>query len=420
MIRERMNVKSYLAQTILLTLIVLAGLWLGTSMPSITTLRASEALPAPTFQSPIGSPQLSIVKTLDNSSPEPGDVIEFTLTYSTTNPGSQAFDVQLYDFLPTGVQYLSSDPPASRQDGRLLFSAPSVGSAPMIATVQVRVLEGYEQLRNYALLTADWVDPTDISLLTTVRQPPASLNITKIGDFAVLIDRELVYSLRCENPSGITVNDVTVVDVLPTGMRLEDASPLPDSGGTLSALTWSLGDVGAGESRTIVITATAPSSTGMFTNTALADARQRVVTHTVFATEVVTEAAILRLGKYGSATEVAVGDELVYTLQYANIGNRSATGVVLTDTLPSDVTVVGVSSPTSATVTAQQVVWDLGTVVSDTMGTAVITVTVDGNWGGNLRNVANITAADAFPGYAELYTSIQPVVLYLPIVMKVS
>jgi uncharacterized repeat protein (TIGR01451 family) len=420
MIHERMNIKSYLAQTMLLTLIVLAGLWLGTSMPSITTSRASDALPAPTFQSPIGTPQLSIVKTLDNTNPEPGDVIEFTLTYSTTNPGSQAFDVHLYDFLPTGVQYLSSNPLASYKSGRLHFSMPSVGSTPMNATVQVRVREGYEQLRNYALLMADWVDPADVSLLTTVSQPPASLNVTKIGDSAVLADGELVYTVRCENPSGVTVNDATVVDILPTGMQLEAASPPPDSGGTPSVPMWSLGDVGAGESRTIVITATAPSSTGLFTNTALADARQRVVTHTVFATQVVTEAAILRLSKYGSAAQVDVGDELVYTLQYANIGNQSATGVTLTDTLPSDVTVLGVSSPASATVTTQQVVWDLGTVVSGTMGTAVITVTVDGNWGGNLHNVANITAADAFPGHADLYTPVRSATLYLPAVMRTS
>jgi uncharacterized repeat protein (TIGR01451 family) len=420
MIRERMNVKSYLAQTMLFTLIVLAGLWLGASIPSITTSRASEALPAPTFQSPIGTPQLNIVKTVDNTNPEPGDVIEFTLTYSTTNPGSQVFDVHLYDFLPAGVQYLSSNPLASYKSGRLHFSVPSVGSTPMVATVQVRVREGYEQLRNYALLMADWVNPVDVSLLTTVSQPPASLNVTKMGDSAVLVGGELVYTLRCENPSGITVNDATVVDILPTGMQLEDASPPPDSGGTPSVLTWSLGDVGAGESRTIVITATAPSSTGRFTNTALADARQRVVTHTVFATEVVTEAAILRLSKHGSAAQVAVGDELMYTLEYENIGNQSAAGVALTDTLPSDVTVVGVSSPASATVTTQQVVWDLGTVVSGTMGTATITVTIDGDWDRTLHNVANITAVDAFPGHAELYTPIRPATLYLPTVMRTA
>lgn len=404
-------------------LIGVAGLWLlGAWLLSAPTLNASDAQPAPlTFQSPIGNPQLDIAKTVDNDTPMPDDVIEYTLTYSTTNPGSQAFNVRLYDFLPAGVQFISANPTADAyQDGMLLFTASSLDSAKATATVRVRVQEGYEQLYNHALLMADYLDPTHTSLLMSVEQPPKWLRLTKTGHVygyeVVLVNGELAYQLTCENTSNVTVDDVTVVDVLPTGLALVETSPPPDFQ-TLPTLVWSLGELAKGEHRTIVVTATAPAVTGTITNTALADARQRVVTQTMFATQVVTDAAILQIAKMASAPVIDVGDELVYTLLYRNIGNRTATGVMLTDTLPADVSVTGVYPPATSQ-TPQYVIWDLDPLGQDESGKAVITVTVGGGRDRTLHNAADITGLDSFPGHAELDTQVRPAMLYLPIVMR--
>jgi len=250
-----------------------------------------------------------------------------------------------------------------------------------------------------------------------VEQPPAWLHLTKTGYEAVLLNDELVYTLRCENTSDVTVNDVTVVDVLPTGLPLVEASPPPDVV-TLPTLRWSLGDLGPGESRTIVITTTAPASSGVIINTALADARQRVVTQTVFATQVISEGMILRVTKQGSAPAVDVGDELVYTLRYKNAGNQPATGVVLTDTFPSDISVTEVY-PQPASLNAQRGVWDLETLHPTDSGEIVITVTVGGSRGRTLHNVADITGPPgSFPGHAELDTPLPLVTLHLPIMLR--
>ncbi len=403
-----------------LALIGVAGLWLlGAWLLSAPTLNASDALPRLTFQSPIppsGNPQLGLAKTVDNDTPTSGDEIVYTLTYSTTNPGSQAFNVRLYDFLPAGVQLVSTNPSASYRNGALLFTAPSVGPTNATATVRVRVSEGYEQLYNHALVMADFVTPTHASLMTSVEQPPAWLRLTKTGYEAVLINEELVYTLRCENPSGVTVDNVTVVDVLPAGLPLVGASPPPDME-MLPMRRWSLGDLGSGESQTIVITTTAPASASVITNTALADARQRVVTETVFATQVISEGAILRVTKQGSAPAVYVGDELVYTLQYENAGDQPATGVVLTDTLPPDVSATGIYS-SGTLINSQPLVWDLGTLSPTDSGEIVITVTVGGSPGRTLHNVVDITGPSSFPGHADLDTLVRMAQLYLPVVVR--
>ena len=403
-----------------LALTGMVGVWLlGAWLTSSPSIHASDALPQVTFQSPIppiGAPQLSLVKTADNDTPIADEEVVYTLTYSTTRPGSQAFNVKLYDLLPAGAQYLSSDPAASYQDGMLLFTAPSIGTTNATATVRVRVREGYEQLRNHALVMADLVPPAHASLVTGIEQPLTQLHLNKTGYAAVLTNSVLVYTLQCENVGDEKADDVTVVDVLPAGLSLVGASPPPDEE-TPPVLSWSLGELGAGESQTIVLSTTTPASTGVITNVALADARQSVVTRTVFATRIISEGAILHLTKQGSAPAVELGDELVYTLRYENIGNQAATEVELVDTLPSDVTVTGVY-PAPTPPTSQQVTWELETLNPGESGEAVITTTVGGSGGATLHNVADITGPGSVSGHAELDTPVRQKLLYLPIVTR--
>jgi len=375
---------------------------------------ASDALRPLTFDSPIGNPVLNIVKTVDEDTPAPGDEIEYTLTYSTTNPDSQVFNVQLYDFLPAGVQYLGSHPPALSSDGALLFTHASLTDTNRTATIQVRVRDGYQQLYNRAIVMADGVDPAHDSLLTPLEQAPKSLRLSKTGDSAALDSGELVYRLRCENPDSLPAEGVTLVDVLPSGVSNVRASLPPDEV-TFPALSWSLGDLPPGASRTIVVTMTAPSSAGVISNTVLADARDRVMTKTVFATKVITLGAILRLNKSGSAEEADVGDELLYTLRYENTGNQTATGVILTDTLPANVTVIDAGT---ATVAGGMVVWNVGDVISGTRGQVTVTVAIEGGRGATLHNQADMAGDAGFAGRADFYTAVRNAIIYLPLVMR--
>jgi uncharacterized repeat protein (TIGR01451 family) len=181
---------------------------------------------------------------------------------------------------------------------------------------------------------------------------------------------------------------------------------------------WSLGSLNPAETKSIVITTTAPGAVGVITNSAIANAWQNVMTQTLFSTQVVNAGAILQLAKTGSAPVVRVGETLVYTLPYENTGNVTATTVRLTDTLPSGVTVVGTSLP-PASQTAQQLVWNLGALNVGQQGQIVVTTTVGGPWNRTLLNVADLTGqAGSFPGHAELSTIIPIFKLFLPLIMK--
>jgi len=419
MLNKKMT-ESFPARSIV-TLICVAGLALFSAwLLSTPGLKASSSLPSLTFASPIGNPQFGLRKTVDNSTPMAGEQITYTLTYSNTNLGSQAFNVLLYDFLPAGAQLVSTNPAAaSYSEGVLLFTAPSIGpgTEDHEVTVRVNVLAGYNRLYNHALVVADSVTPTRASLLTTVtQQPGGQLQLTKGGPLYSLVNGQLVYTLRCENMGDVTLSDVTLVDVLPAGLPLVGASPTPNVA-TLPLLRWSLGDLGPGQVRTVVITSTAPATEGAITNTAVAGASMAT---TMFSTQVVPTGAILRVTKGASAPAVRVGEQLVYTLQYWNDGNQSATGVFLTDTLPSDITVTAAYPSPVTSLSSPQLVWNLGTVsVASPAQTIVITATVGGAWNRTLHNVADVVGQPgSYPDHTERDTEVRPFMLYLPVIMR--
>lgn len=405
-----------------LGLATLAGLWLLTSwLIAGSPLSASEALLEPlAFRSPIGDPRLSIDKTADLPVPQPGDELIYTLAYSNTNDGSQAFNVRLYDFLPAGVDFLSASPaPDLVDNGVLVFTADSVGPGTEnnYVTVRVRVREGYESLYNHTLVSADGITPTYASLLSPVFQPLVTPVVTKTGPSAVLVGGELVYTLQCENTTAQTMEDVTIVDVLPTGVSFASASPSPDAI-MPPTLQWSVGELAPGEMWEAMITTTAPSAAGFITNTALADTSQGVMTQSLLSTNVVTQGAILQVTKSASEPAVRIGDQLVYTIRYWNDGNQVATGVTMTDTLPNDVTADAADPPWDV-LTPDQATWNLGTLDPGVEGQVVLTVTVGGSAPRTIRNVVDVVAQPgSFPGHAERSTQVENLTLFLPVVMK--
>jgi uncharacterized repeat protein (TIGR01451 family) len=287
-------------------------------------------------------------------------------------------------------------------------------------TIRVLVLAGYEKIYNYAILTADYAAVVHTSLLTNITQPssfPSTLRVTKAGYSYVLSGGELVYTLRCENVGNSTVENVQVVDVLPTNTVLMNTSPTADSV-IPPIVKWSVGSLGPGQAWQSIITVTAPSYTGIITNTALVDASSTVMTQTLFATRVVTDGGVLQVSKVAQPTEVFVDNEIVYTLTYWNSGSRVATGVILTDTFPADIVVTGYG-PAPTSITPERGVWELGSLNPGESGQVTITATVIGEADRLLHNTVDITGDElTFPGHTELLTPVRERLMYLPLVLK--
>ncbi len=100
--------------------------------------------------------------------------------------------------------------------------------------------------------------------------------------------------------------------------------------------------------------------------------------------------ADLTLEKFGAPDPVMVGSSLTYTLTVRNNGPETATGVILTDTLPVTVTLISKTATQGTCGGTTTIVCDLGAVSSG--ATVTVTLTVTANALGTLWNVASVTA----------------------------
>jgi len=86
----------------------------------------------------------------------------------------------------------------------------------------------------------------------------------------------------------------------------------------------------------------------------------------------VTPVADVGLGKTAAAG-VPAGSNLVYTISVTNFGPSSASGVVVTDTLPAGVTFVSASG--AGAYNAGVVNWSLGALANGQVSNVTVTVT---------------------------------------------
>src|SRR5262249_56791024 len=81
--------------------------------------------------------------------------------------------------------------------------------------------------------------------------------------------------------------------------------------------------------------------------------------NTASASSALTRAADVAVEKQVVPTAVVVGESVTYTITASNHGPSDATGVVVTDVLPADVTLPG-NSPSAGNYDASTGTWNVG------------------------------------------------------------
>ncbi|HEV8360747.1 MAG TPA: choice-of-anchor P family protein [Candidatus Thermoplasmatota archaeon] len=194
-----------------------------------------------------------------------------------------------------------------------------------------------------------------------------------------LVEYRLTYTNNGTGPA----NDVVITDDVPlfsTFVSCTDSCVVSGDGSPGTILTWSLGTVGAGESRVVYFTvrldATFPAGETVIVNNATADTREEpepaAVSNDTFVH--VFAAPDLDVTKDASATEARPGDEVTYTIVASNTGNADATGATLEDPIPAGTEFVACSDNCSVTEGVAR--WDLGTLAAGESVSVTLTVRV--------------------------------------------
>lgn len=238
----------------------------------------------------------------------------------------------------------------------------------------------------------------DSALLSTsiARRPDLAITKSDLVD-PVSAGSTVAYLITVTNNGPSDATGVTVTDTLPTALTLNAATP---SAGICapagSTVTCVLGGMARGASASIVLDATvASTASGTISNTAVAVVTGGDVDPTTpnqgQAFTTVLGQADLALAKADAPDPVIAGNTLTYTLNATNLGPGTATGVVLSDSLPAGLAFVSaVPATLGCTFSTGTLTCNLGTLAPGAAVPVTVTTTVSASTSGTLTNTATL------------------------------
>ena len=297
------------------------------------------------------------------------DPIPYTVVVSNTG-NAPATNVRLQDNLPEGltvhegrrklVSDLGTLEPGESKHVR--FNARAARTGTFANTVTVAADGG--------LTARD-------SATTAVRKPV--LVITKTGPETTRNNRPVTYEITVANKGDAPADDTVVVDVVPAGAMFAEATEEGQFAG--GKVTWQLGTLDVGESRTVSVTFKAVQIRTL----------RNVTTVTAVCAEATAEASTVVEGVPSILLEcidlsdsIEVGGEVTYRITVTNQGTAANTNIVIACTLPGEEAFVSAQGPTEASAADKKVTF--ASLASLAPGrTATFTVVAKGIKAGDAR-----------------------------------
>lgn len=345
----------------------------------------------------IGDADLSLSMSVSNPAPAVGDTITFTTILTNGGPEG-ASDVQVQDFLPAGLTFVSAVPSQGTYNN--FTGVWTVGSLPVgtpqTLSIAATLTSTSTQTSTATIASVDQVDPNPANNTASVSVSTVSdLSLSKgVTDSAPNVGDTITFTVTLTNHGPSLATNVEVQDLLPAGLSFVSAAAT--LGSYVSATgVWTVGTVAVSTPQTLIIAALVVSATAR-TNTATISNLDQSDPNAANDTANVTETpqqADLSLIKIVSNPTPNVGDTITFTVTLTNLGPDAATNVQVVDLLPIGLTFVS-AIPSQGSYDSTTGVWDVGTVTVASPQTLSIQTTVTAV--GALTNTASVSGADQF------------------------
>ena len=344
-------------------------------------------------------------------SPDPvavGQTLTYTLTVSNNGP-SNAPSVTATDNLPSGVTYESATPShgsCSQASGTVTCDLGAIGTGGS-ATVEIKVTPPTSgTITNTASVAGNGsIDPNsanDTASAQTAVKLVTELSVTNADSpDPATVGKTLTYAIKVRNNGASNATGVTLTDPLPATVNFASATAkkgicFQSVPGTVVC---SIGSMGIGASVDIQIKVT-PQTAGTITNTATVQSDQvdsNPANDSASATTTVNPSADLAITKSVSPSTPHVGNTMVYTLAIQNTGPSPATGVTVTDPLPTGY--VAYQSVSSSQGSCSQASGKVTCAVGSLSvgGTANVTINVTAIRNGGTDNKASVKGNEGDP-----------------------
>ena len=316
---------------------------------------------------------LALTKSDGGATATPGAVIVYTLTYANTG-NQDATGVVITEIVPANATFNAAASTAgwSCADGAPAgatcaltignLAAGASGSATFAVRVNAAVPAGATQIANTASISDDGSNGADLDASDNTASDSAPLDAAP--DLALTKDdggtsaepgQVIAYTLTYANTGNQGATGVVITETVPANTTFHAAGSTAgwscaDGAPAGATCAFTIGNLAAGASGSatfaVRVNAGVPAGATQVANTAsIGDdgsngAEGNVTDNTASDSTPLIAAPDLEVTKDDGESFVLPGQTLTYTLRVRNVGNRGATGVEVSDILPTGVTFV--------------------------------------------------------------------------------
>jgi uncharacterized repeat protein (TIGR01451 family) len=208
---------------------------------------------------------------------------------------------------------------------------------------------------------------------------------------------ELIFTIIVSNPGTDIMTSVSVADVLPVGLTLVSATTTQGTCSGGQTVTCDIGDLAANTSAVVTVKTKADVGfLGTITNTAFAtttSSETNIGNNSASASATISPMADLSIAKTSSADSIPAGGSLTYTLTVTNLGPSTSTQAVITDTLPTGLTLIASSTVGASCVGNSVITCTFGSIAPGADASVMLTTQVAEANLGTIINTAVISAS---------------------------
>lgn len=360
---------------------------------------------------------LSLLMGVDNSAPNVGNNVIFTVTVSNTTGMSNAGNVQVVDLLPSGYTFVGAAPSQggyAAGSGVWTVGALNAGnSATLVITARVRGSGTY--LNKAEVAAADQPDrdstpgnnsttEDDDASSGTTPVPTVDLALTQTVDTATPgVGGNITFTLTLTNAADMSAaTNITINDTLPAGYTFIGYTSSQGIYNTGTGV-WSAGNLAAGASATLAITARVLGSGAYVSYAEVTAVNQGDIDSTpnngsttedddsTLLPSPVPRIDLALIKTVDDATPV-VSQLITFTLTLTNAAGMSdATGVTVSDPIPTGYAFSS-AVPSQGSYNAGTGIWSVATLNAGASATLSLSVTVQA--AGIYNNYAQVSAAN--------------------------
>ncbi len=353
-----------------------------------------------------GSADIRVTVSVNDATPDEGQSVILNVKVKNNNGPDVATNLVAVASAPMGMEYLSGTAASGVYDvASGLWSIGSLASGVEVAlTINARVTAGSGQsvVATAALQAVDQVErsPGNESDSVTLTVNPADVQVTAAADDTTPDEGQLVrltISAKNTGPASLA-SGIVVSDVLPTEVTLVTASAGQGSYDATSGI-WTVGSLASGATASLFLDVqpNAGTSGRSITDVARLHALDQMDPNpgnNAAAVVLYVNAAGVQVSMSVSDSTPDEGQTIAFTVKVKNGGPAFASGIVISDVLPSTLELVSVSVEQGSYDSATGL-WTVGALANGVFKQLMLTVKPRaGTSGQTIVNTATLVALD--------------------------